>query len=183
MPILHGWEDDGRHFLLVRRCLDNPSEKAYYFVFAPLGTTLAEMVKAIGARWHIEETFEIGKDTGLADYEVRCWTAWYRHITLVMIVEACLAGICATARMLTPEPSQAEGTPPTCPLLPLTIPEVRHLLAHLRLPSASQRDAASCQGSGGDAAIRAGQASSIPDVAVPSGKARSTHHPYSYFSL
>ncbi len=45
MPMLHGWEDDGRHFLLVRRCLDDPSEKAYYFVFAPLGTTLAEMGK------------------------------------------------------------------------------------------------------------------------------------------
>jgi SRSO17 transposase len=34
IPILHGWEDDGRHFLLICRCLDDPSEKAYYFVFA-----------------------------------------------------------------------------------------------------------------------------------------------------
>ena len=134
MPMLHGWEDDGRHFLLVRRCLDDPSEKAYYFVFAPLGTTLAEMVKAIGARWEIEETFEIGKEMGLADYEVRCWTAWYRHITLVMIVEACLACICAQSRRCSIEPPQAEQTPPTCPLLPLTIPEVRHLLAHLLWP-------------------------------------------------
>ncbi len=134
MPMLHGWEDDGRHFLLVRRCLDDPSEKAYYFVFAPLGTTLAEMVKAIGARWEIEETFEIGKEMGLADYEVRCWTAWYRHITLVMIVEACLACICAQTRRCSTEPPQAEQTPPTCPLLPLTIPEVRHLLAHLLWP-------------------------------------------------
>jgi SRSO17 transposase len=45
LPILHGWEDDGRHFLLVRRCLDDPSEKAYYFVFAPPGTQLPEMGK------------------------------------------------------------------------------------------------------------------------------------------
>jgi len=73
--------DDGRHFLLVRRCLDNPSEKAYYFVFAPLGTTLAEMVQAIGARWEIEECFETGKAMGLEDYEVRGFTAWYRHVT------------------------------------------------------------------------------------------------------
>ena len=131
MPILHGWEDDGRHFVLVRRCLDDPSEKAYYFVFAPLGTTLSEMVKAIGARWKIEEDFETGKEMGLSDYEVRGFTAWYRHITLVMIVEACLAGICAAARMPTTEPPSNEGT---CPLLPLTIAEVRHLLAYLLWP-------------------------------------------------
>lgn len=70
---------------------------------------------------------------GLADYEVRCWTAWYRHVTLVMIVQACLAGICAVARLSTTEPITDERTP-TCPLLPLTIPEVRHLLAHLVFP-------------------------------------------------
>lgn len=131
MPILHQWEDDGRHFLLIRRCLDDPSEKAYYFVFAPPGTTLVEMVKAIGQRWGIEECFEVGKDMGLEDYEARGFTAWYRHITFVMIVMACLAGICAAAR-----PSRAElpSDEATCPLLPLTIPEVRHLLASLLWP-------------------------------------------------
>jgi SRSO17 transposase len=134
IPILHQWEDDGRHFLLVRRCLDDPSEKAYYFVFAPAGTRLPEMVKAIGARWSIEEDFETGKEMGLADYEVRCYQGWYRHITLVMMVQACLAGICAAARMPTTEPPLDEQTPLTCPLLPLTIPEVRHLLAHLLWP-------------------------------------------------
>jgi SRSO17 transposase len=134
MPMLHQWDDDGQHFLLIRRCLDDPSEKTYYFVFAPLGTTLAEMVQAIGQRWKIEECFETGKEMGLEDYEVRCWTAWYRHVTLVMIVQACLAGICAAACRLTTEPTMAEGTPLTCPLLPLTIPEVRHLLAHLIFP-------------------------------------------------
>jgi len=39
---------------IMRRSLSNPREKAYYFVFAPPGTTLQEMVEAIGARWHIE---------------------------------------------------------------------------------------------------------------------------------
>ncbi len=131
MPILYGWEDDEQHFLLIRRCLDNPSEKAYYFVFAPAGTTLVEMVKAIGQRWGIEECFETGKEMGLEDYEVRSFTSWYRHITLVMIVEACLAGICAAARLSSTKPTRDEGT---CPLLPLTIPEVRHLLALLLWP-------------------------------------------------
>ena len=131
IPMLHQWEDDGRHFLLIRRCLDVPSEKAYYFVFAPLGTTLVEMVQAIGQRWCIEECFETGKEMGLEDYEVRCWIAWYRHVTLVMIVQACLAGICAAARMPPIEPPPDEESPVMCPLLSLTIPEVRHLLAHL----------------------------------------------------
>jgi SRSO17 transposase len=134
MPMLHQWEDDGRHFLLIRRCLDDPQEKTYYFVFAPLGTTLADMVKAIGKRWHIEEDFETGKEMGLGDYEVRSFTAWYRHITLVMIVQACLAGICATARIPDTETLPNEGAPLTCPVLPLTIPEVRHLLALLLWP-------------------------------------------------
>jgi len=70
VPILHQWEDDGGHWLLMRRSLTDPREKAYYFVFAPPGTTLPEMVKAIGARWHIEEDFETGKDLGLDHYEV-----------------------------------------------------------------------------------------------------------------
>jgi SRSO17 transposase len=133
MPILHQWEDDGRHFLLIRRCLDDPQEKTYYLVFAPPGTTLAQMVKAIGQRWKIEEDFETSKEMGLGDYEVRHWTAWYRHITLVMMVEACLAGICAAAQMLTTKPITDAGTS-ACPLLPLSIPEVRHLLAHLLWP-------------------------------------------------
>jgi SRSO17 transposase len=131
MPMLHGWEDDEQHFLLIRRCLDNPSEKAYDFVFAPAETTLVEMVKAIGKRWGIEECFETGKAMGLEDYEVRSFTSWYRHITLVMIVEACLASICAAARLCSTEPTTDEGT---CRLLPLTIGEVRHLLAHLLWP-------------------------------------------------
>ncbi len=134
MPMLHQWEDDGQHFLLVRRCLDDPSEKTYYARLCPVGTTLAEMVKAIGARWKIEECFETGKEMGLEDYEVRCWTGWYRHITLVMLAQACLAGICAKARISTTELVSKQETPPTCPLLPLTIPEVRHLLAHLLWP-------------------------------------------------
>jgi SRSO17 transposase len=134
IPILHGWEDDGQHFLLIRRCLDEKAEKAYYFVFAPAGTTLAQMVQAIGQRWCIEEGFENGKAIGLEDYEVRGFTSWYRFITLVMLVLACLAGICAAARTPPAEAPPQEEAPLTCPLLPLTIPEVRHLLASLLWP-------------------------------------------------
>jgi len=79
VPMLHRWEDDGQHWLLIRRSLVDPHEKAYYFVFGPKGTTLPEMVVASGARWHIEEDFENGKDLGLDHYEVRSFIGWYRH--------------------------------------------------------------------------------------------------------
>jgi len=55
VPILHQWEDDGRHWLLIRRSLSDPQEKRSHLVFALPGTTLQEMVQASGARWHIEE--------------------------------------------------------------------------------------------------------------------------------
>jgi len=80
-PLRSGIEgrEDGHHFLLIRRSITEPQEKAYYVVFAPAGTTLQEMVQAIGARWHIEEDFEQAKDMGLDHYEVRSFLGWYRH--------------------------------------------------------------------------------------------------------
>jgi hypothetical protein len=98
VPILHRWQDDRCHWLLLRRCIEDPKQKAYYFVFGPKGTTLQEMVKAIGARWRIEDDFKTSKAMGLAQYEVRCFIGWYRHMTLVMLAHAFLAVICAQAR-------------------------------------------------------------------------------------
>lgn len=67
MPILHRWEDDGRHFLLIRRRLDDPTEKTFYLVFAPPATTLAEMVSAIGTRWSIENGLHHVKDVTMGE--------------------------------------------------------------------------------------------------------------------
>lgn len=136
VPILHRWEEDGRHWLLIRRNLTDPQEKAYYFVFAPPGTTLQEMVQAIGARWHIEEDFEQAKDMGLDHYEVRSFVGWYRHITLVLLALAYLAGICATERYSTGPPTTSSPSS-TSAVLALTVPEVRHLLARLIWPASS----------------------------------------------
>ena len=136
VPMLHRWAVDGCHWVLIRRSLTDPNEKAYYFVFAPKGATLLEMVKAIGARWHIEEAFENAKDLGLDHYEVRSWLGWYRHITLVMVALAFLTGICATAHSATVPPTLAEPLS-QAPVLALTVPEVRHLLARLIWPASS----------------------------------------------
>ncbi|EFH85321.1 transposase [Ktedonobacter racemifer DSM 44963] len=160
MPILHRWEDDGRHWLLIRRCLDDPNDKTYYLVFAKPATTLAEMVKAIGTRWSVEVCFETGKEMGLEDYEVRGFAAWYRFITLVMVAMACLAGICAAARVF---PIERAHPPTRSPLLPLTI-----LKSVICSRSCSGRPLAMLficfPGRGGGAATRAGPAFFIPDV-------------------
>jgi len=136
VPMLHRWEDDGRHFLLIRRSPADPLQKAYYFVCAPPGTTLSEMVKAIGARWRIEEDFETAKDLGLDHYEVRSFIGWYRHITLVLVATVYLTGICAMLPGLPPTfPPSESGKIPRVPSL--SRPEVHHLLAHLIWPSSS----------------------------------------------
>ena len=45
-------------------------------------------------RWVIEASLEEAKDElGLDQYEVRSWTGWYRHITLVLLAHALLAAI------------------------------------------------------------------------------------------
>src|SRR5690348_1077094 len=48
LPMVQAGVADGRHWLVVRRCLDEPREVAYYLVYAPVETPLALMVQAIG---------------------------------------------------------------------------------------------------------------------------------------
>jgi SRSO17 transposase len=136
VPILHQWQDDGQHWLLLRRCLSAEQQTTYYFVFAPPGTTLRQMVQAGGARWHIEEDFENGKDLGLDHYEVRSYLGWYRHMTLVMLAQAFLTSICIQPLVPT-APIEDLGTSLAIPLLSLTTPEVRHVLARLIWPPPS----------------------------------------------
>jgi SRSO17 transposase len=79
------------HWLLARRALSDPTALAYYRVFAPADTPVADMVGVAGLRWAIEASFEDAKGAvGLDHYEVRKWTAWYRHITLALLAHAYL---------------------------------------------------------------------------------------------
>jgi SRSO17 transposase len=80
-PLEPGWH----RRLLVRRSLSAPTEVTAYVVFAPHATSLQEVVRVAGSRWTVESGFEEAKgEVGLDQYEVRSWTAWYRHITLAM---------------------------------------------------------------------------------------------------
>lgn len=84
------WE----HWLLVRRSRTDPKDLAYYVVFGPEDTTLATLARVAGRRWAVEECFEAAKqEVGLADYEIRSWHGWYRHVTLAMLALAFLAGM------------------------------------------------------------------------------------------
>jgi SRSO17 transposase len=84
------WE----HWLLVRRSCQDPKDLAYYVVFGPADTTLATLARVAGRRWAVEECFEVAKqEVGLADYEIRSWHGWYRHITLALLALAFLAGM------------------------------------------------------------------------------------------
>ena len=132
LPVLHQGSVDGRHFLVFRRCLDDPSQLSFFLVFAPLDSPLSLMVQAIGARWHIEEDLQASKDLGLDHYEVRCYGGWYRHLTLVLLAYAFLVGLCVKAQTT---PASQPPSPAPVALIALTASEVHHLLARLCWPA------------------------------------------------
>jgi SRSO17 transposase len=87
-----GWS----RYLLARRSLTTNAkgehELAYYLCAAPAGTADEELIRVAGSRWAIEECFQAAKnETGLDQYQVRRYDAWYRHVTLAMLAHAYLA--------------------------------------------------------------------------------------------
>jgi SRSO17 transposase len=81
-------------WVLIRRSVSDPEDVAYFACGGPPGTTLEELVRVAGARWAIEDLFELAKgDCGLDEYEVRSWVGWHRHVTLSLFALAVLAVI------------------------------------------------------------------------------------------
>ena len=112
LPLRPGLQRGWLHALVIRRDLNTPTERAYYLVFAPTDTPLSEIVRAIGARWTIEDVFKLAKrQVGLDQYEVRSWTGWYRHTTLSLLALAALVlgaakgGTHRSTRTSSPSPS------------------------------------------------------------------------------
>jgi SRSO17 transposase len=90
----------------VRRSVSRPVERAYYRVYAPEDTPPAEMVRAVGGRWQIATAIEEAKGlTGLADYEVRRWDGWHRHVTLCLLAHAALV----VARAIAADSEEEKG--------------------------------------------------------------------------
>jgi SRSO17 transposase len=125
-----------RHSLLVRRHLKT-GELAFHYCFVPEGqpASKARLIRAAGLRWPVEESFEFGKGCiGLDQCQARLYTAILRHIVLVMAALAICAVTAAWLRDRTdtqaPPPARAGDAPPADPgLIPLTVPEIRRLLA------------------------------------------------------
>jgi SRSO17 transposase len=106
LPVRPALRDGWRHAILVRRHPERPDELAFYLLYAPTETALAEVVRAAGARWTIDDLFKLAKgQVGLDHYEVRSWQGWYRHITLALLA---LAVVTISAR-------QKGATAPTVP--------------------------------------------------------------------
>jgi SRSO17 transposase len=75
------------------------------------GAALEQLVGVAGARWAIEECFQAAKsEAGLASYQVRDYTAWYRHVTLAMLAHAYLSATRATAEKGGPEPGTTSSS-------------------------------------------------------------------------
>lgn len=123
-PAQEGW----KRWVLLRRSITDPMEKTAYIAYAPATTLLAEMVRAAGRRWTVEESLQIAKgEVGLDHYEVRSWTGWYRHITLAMWAQAFLAVVRAETGTDVALKKGAQGLPRT---------SLARFKAHRGLPSA-----------------------------------------------
>jgi SRSO17 transposase len=135
--------------LLIRRSLGAEQKLTFYLTFAPVGTLLAELVRVAGSRWTIESCFETAKgELGLDQYEVRSWTGWYRHITLVMLALAFLTivrkaaiGGTGSVRLGGRSPpfdrsGNSRSTLPTCPV-PTTQTRRRYRLVALAQTSSA----------------------------------------------
>lgn len=82
-----GWA----HRLLARRDPSDRTDIACFICFCPAGTVLTELVRAAGARRTAGACLRTARsETGLDHYQVRGYTAWYRHITLSMAALAFL---------------------------------------------------------------------------------------------
>jgi len=131
-----------RHSLLIRRHLKT-GELAFHYCYVPEGQLCSKpgLIRAAGLRWPVEEEFEFGKDQfGLDQSQVRLYHAIARHTVL-----ACAAlAICAVTTALLHDRTDTQAAPPVCPgqsppadpgLIPLTVPQVRRLLAAATAPS------------------------------------------------
>ncbi len=116
LPLRPAMEEGWRHALLVRRHPVRAEETTFYLVHQPDDAPLAEVVRAAGSRWAIEDTFKLAKgQAGLDHYETRSWRGWHRHITLALWALAILAGEAARAKGGTPTATgSSRSASPSC---------------------------------------------------------------------
>jgi len=76
----------GPEVWLVLRRHPVTGELKTYLSNAPAATPTQTLVRLSGCRWPIETCFEDSKQLlGMGDYEVRSWSGWHHHMTLVIL--------------------------------------------------------------------------------------------------
>ncbi|WP_371582954.1 IS701 family transposase [Streptomyces sp. NBC_01314] len=123
-----------RHHLLVRRSIADPTDRSYFYAYAPPGRSmaLADLVAIAGIRWTVEEDFANGKDAvGLDHTQARRYRSWRRHIVLAMAALALLSVIASLDRRDHPAPilptSPTAEPPADFGQIALTVTEARRL--------------------------------------------------------
>jgi SRSO17 transposase len=72
-------------WLVLRRHMETGELKTY-LCNAPRDTAVETRVRLSGMRWPIATCFEDSKQLlGMGDDEVRSWTGWHHHMTLIIL--------------------------------------------------------------------------------------------------
>lgn len=84
-----GEEEKAQRWTLLVVHESGPDGKiSYALTNASEDLPLAELVRADRQRFWVEQAFgDTKSELGLADYEVRGWTGWHRHMTLCMMAQ------------------------------------------------------------------------------------------------
>jgi len=91
VPVMMPNDNIGEQWLLIQRTVDHEPVYTFYLSNAAKETSLATLATVAVSRHPIEELLEEAKgEIGMADYEVRHWHGWYRHMTLVMLAHTWL---------------------------------------------------------------------------------------------
>ncbi|MDQ7026777.1 MAG: IS701 family transposase [Anaerolineae bacterium] len=84
-------DEIGEQWLLIRRRLGEQQEFDFFLSNAPPDSAFTDLVAVALMRHQIEQSFEEAKEQlGLADYEVRTWHGWHRHMTLCFLAHTWL---------------------------------------------------------------------------------------------
>jgi SRSO17 transposase len=108
VPINHDLGPRWPRWLVVRRSLEDPEELAFSLAAGPKRTTLTDLAQTAGGRGAVAGGFAAAKqEVGLADYEVRSWTGWHRHIPRALLAHAVLAAVSTLANGLSKQSRSA----------------------------------------------------------------------------
>jgi SRSO17 transposase len=126
-PQADGQDRPTGHSVLLARRHRYTRKISYFRVWTPTPVSLADLVAVVCARWPVEEDFQLSKRTvGLDQGQVRTWTSWHRWSTAALTAYAILV----VATLL----EHAASTNDPLDLVPISCPELQHLLATTLLP-------------------------------------------------